>query len=228
MAFVLSKLKRGWHVGLMCLATLLFATVYVQREALARWPFSSYLITFTECLPIFFMGSLMAYFYKRLDDMGLCSALNNNYPRTHTLICVLNFALMIIGVRLCFLYPLERSLLHLYNSGLLWFAQMLLMLIGAPNTFTTWLADVHFLRTLGKYSFGFYLFHRVGLVLATKLDLTGRIFSTEDKLILAILIAFALGFVFYHAVEKHMIRIANHLNKRMMTRWEESGILTLT
>ncbi len=221
-AFVLSKLNKWWQIELVAVVSVFCILFKLEKETLLRVSSASVDLTFGQCLPIFALGSLVAYFFKRADDMGICDSVRNSNLLS-SLVCVLNFALMILGIRMSFIYPLKRNLLHSYNNALFWSFSLFLMLIGEPNgepnLFTKWLTEIHFLRTLGKFSFGFYLFHNVALYLATRMDLPKRRFSMEDKLIVAILIAFAFGWVFHHCIEKPMIRIAYHVNKRFIGNW---------
>ena len=116
--------------------------------------------SFLTAFPTFLIGSSMAILYKSLVEIQINVKINN-YKLMSQIICLISGLMLIIGVRIHVWYK-DFSV---YIYSIYWSTHMLLMLIGAPNKFTTLLSNIKLLKMFGKYSYGFYLFHGLSMQL---------------------------------------------------------------
>ena len=164
--------------------------------------------SFWTALPTFLIGSSMAILYKTLVESQVNLKINS-YKLLSMSISIVSGLMFIIGVRIhvwC-----EDYSIYIYS--IYWSAHMLLMLIGAPNQFTTLLSNIKFLKIVGKYSYGFYLFHGLSMqlfgIISTK-------WSFLNMGLIKVLIlnaqALLMGCVYYELVETNCIKLAKKIN----------------
>lgn len=70
-----------------------------------------------------------------------------------------------------------------------------------------------FFRNCGKYSFGIYLFHPAVIHLVASNYLYFSLF--KFRVVFSILILYLFGFLFYHLLEKHLVRLANYICSKL-------------
>ncbi len=158
------------------------------------------------------MGSLIAFFVKRIEDTGFSML---HYKRASRLICVLTIITQVASVRIRNGFPLQEILGDYYANSLLLAVHLFLMLIGAPNEFTEWLSESDVMRSLGKYSFGVYLFH---IDVLNTFDVVVPGFKRllfEEKMLIIFVVSCVVAYVFFHAVERPMIKLATGINQHI-------------
>ena len=214
----MSNLKTTPHICLVFVLAILLpcGALLLCKELLVSIPIAHTLLTFSTCFPIFFMGSLVAFFYKRAEDRELNGLLSSAYPRISYIVACLNVLLQVAVVRLRFALPFRHHLFYYYANGVLLATHMFLMLIGAPNMFTEWLSNSWILCKMGKYSFGAYLFHMLIIANMQRIPLLdwARI-PADDKVLLTFAASFLIAYFFFHLVENNMLRMANYINQKM-------------
>ena len=217
-AVLMGRVRRVWHVCAVAVLSAL-GVVWMNTGLAAAQLLSAEVnhttMSFARCLPIFAMGSLAAFFYKRLlVDFDLVSKYLAAARSSRSLgyACAL---LQLLVIRLPHAYPLAGNLLHYYNNALLLAAHLLLMVCAAPNVLTEWLAACVPLRVLGKYSFGVYLFHQ-SVMWTVMRQLAGSrvplVSNVDDQILISMSLSLLVGYLFYHTVERHTIRVAQWVN----------------
>ena len=212
-AFVMSRIQSKWHV---CVCSVLTLTYFAY---VLHWQGSEVLgesiehstATLRECFPVFFMGSLVAFVYKRVEDRKI--TILNKFA-SFGLGC-LSLIFQCVAIRVPF--AMQPTLLNYYLNGLFLALHLFVMLIGSANFFTSQMLGGNLaLRLMGKYSFGTYLFH---VVVVTNIEQVP--FVSErllvDKVLISIGLTCVVAFVFYHAVEKNALRLAAYVNRQLET-----------
>ena len=194
----MSKLNSKRQTTWICLATAVFMVV-LGRHWNREWP-EHWTMPFQHFFPIFFLGSLIAYCYKRLEDMDINNTLRKSQVVSSAIVA-LTFGTLIFGLRFPYMYEIRDA----YTNTMIWAVHMFLMLIGYPNTYTNWMSGAIVLKAYGKYSFGVYLLH---IIVQRKILYTGMFANQVDKLFMCLFLSLLLGIAFYHIVEKNMIRLA--------------------
>ena len=221
----MSRLKRAWHVFAVAALSLYFALVFLQNAQFRKTRIAYDTMHFARCFPIFFMGSLIAFFYKRIDDTGFSM---QNHPRASRIVCVLTIVTQIVSVRLRKAYPLTELLTDYYNNALVLALHLFLMLFGSPNVFTDWMGSCRLMRLMGKYSFGIYLFHiNVMGAVIWKIPIV-RNMLFDDKALAVVGLSFAIGYAFFHIVESRMMRLASFVNERIALKYHHQPLSTST
>jgi peptidoglycan/LPS O-acetylase OafA/YrhL len=105
----------------------------------------------------------------------------------------------------------ENYYLLTYKVSLWWTGVLFVMLIGSPNFFNN-LFETIMLRTVGKFSFGIYLYHPMCIDLAQKYI---KIKYGYEHYFNVIGLSFLVGFLFFYCVENKMIRKANDFCKKI-------------
>ena len=168
---------------------------------------------FTFNFHYFFIGSSLAVLYKSFLDAEIIDKIKN-YKKTCRLICVISFIIFICGIRIQVVLRADSHLLCIY-----WSTHMLLMLIGAPNAFTEFLVKIKLLKWIGKYSYGFYLFHGFSINLfSIGYDQFAWFRRLENNygIYFKILVLYSqtlfFGFVYYELVENTCLKVAKKIN----------------
>jgi peptidoglycan/LPS O-acetylase OafA/YrhL len=86
------------------------------------------------------------------------------------------------------------------------------MLLGAPNVSTNIFEKSNLMITCGKYSFGFYLFHPMVMLLVKKYIKTK---IHLEMIALDFIFSLTAGFLFHFLFEDRLIQFANRLCKRL-------------
>jgi peptidoglycan/LPS O-acetylase OafA/YrhL len=209
LAFVLSCLRRAWHAVVI---TLVFAIYVHYFSAIENnfgwiWDFNNIVNYFH----IFFLGTLIGYIYKRYEDFHL-DKIVKRFQVINFLLGIICFAMFCVGLRLG-----HNFKLNFFGHSRFWAICLLCLLCSAPNFFTKWMGNSHVMREFGKCSFGIYLFHVMALKIVGKFQLLGfyRFKNGTDRLIFAILLAFAIGKAFHRLVEMPMIKISRYVIHKM-------------
>ena len=224
----MGRVRRVWHVCAVAVLSAL-GVVWMNTGLAAAELLSAEVnhttMSFARCLPIFAMGSLAAFFYKRLFvDFDLVSKYLAAAARSSRSIGYACALLQLLVIRLPQAYPLAGNLLHYYNNALLLAVHLLLMVCAAPNVFTEWMAACVPLRVLGKYSFGVYLFHQsVMWTVMRQLGAGSRpvpavSVNVDDQILISMSLSLLVGYLFYHTVERHTIRVAQWVNNSHLVR----------
>ena len=229
----MSHMRRAWHVLVMLVATIMYIFLYM-RSPVRRFTLQNVRqpvwLNFLDHWPIFFLGSLIAYFYVRLaEDRGLTL---DKYPRIAACIGWFSVVAQYIAWRfpvLYYFYPSIPTSVSFWDNCTFTALHLALMLFGAPNVFTKWMSKCKLLRNCGKWSFGTYMLHaHVIVIIIVKCEANGIKIPSDDLFVIIILTAFTVGYVFYELVEKHMIRLAHYINNRMLAPSTPYVILPLT
>ena len=169
-------------------------------------------------MPVFLIGCSLAILIKSIDKhhhrLNMTTIITNRF--LNNLIDILTFLMFLIGARLQYFFN------NLCNFGVYWSIHMLLMLIGAPNNFTNILANFKLLKLIGKYSYGFYLFHGSSMTLwdwQIK-NVTDFINIPFYKLIILTGQALLFGFVFYNLIENNCIKLAKKINVLLLNKFD--------
>ena len=167
---------------------------------------------FTFDFHYFLIGSSLAVLYKSLLDAEIIDKIKN-YKKTCRLICVLSFIMLICGIRIQIIFK------GVYLLSIYWSTHMLLMLIGAPNAFTEFLVKIKVLKWIGKYSYGFYLFHGLSINLfSIEYDHFAWFRRLENTygICFKILALYSqnlfFGFVYFELVENTCLKVAKKIN----------------
>ena len=163
---------------------------------------------------VFLNGSLLAVVYFKIQKF-LCFLKSEYFLNLAGLVSMLMY---MYGVTLSSL-PYNPKLTHMeggvfvltYRVSLWWTGVLFVMLIGAPNFFNN-LFEATILRTIGKFSFGIYLYHPMCITLVkthvkTKFD--------YEIFFHVALLSFLVGLVFFYLIENVMIKTANNLCKKI-------------
>ena len=160
-------------------------------------------------LPVFLIGSSLAVLYKSLLDEEIILKICE-YKKICHFICISSFLMFYGGIKI------QVILKGHYLQSIYWSIHMLLMLIGAPNLFTEFLIKIKLLQWIGKYSYGFYLFHVFVISLYSLQYKSFAWFRIFDGLIFKILVLFGqtlfFGFVYFELIENNCIKIAKRIN----------------
>ena len=160
--------------------------------------------------PVFLAGSSVAILYKSITDSTIINQINDNKIMTYS-ISIICFVWFVIGSRLHVWFQL-----NIYHFCIFWSTHMLLMLISSPNNyFTLFLEKFSLLKAIGKYSFGFYLFHGLSMGLF-RIEYDWLKQGWLDNLIIKAIIlnghALLFGYLFFNLVENNCINIASRIN----------------
>ena len=226
MALILSCFKKKWQVIWLFVVTVVISMrhMIIYRRYLSSTPSDHNAQTVMKCLPIFLMGSLVAFFYKRVEDYNINHMLAEKRPKiAYALACVSVF-MQIAIIRLPFFFNYTGNLLVFYINGLIMALHLFLLLVGAPNMLTEWMSSSWILRTMGKLSFGAYLVHMLMFKLVqSREEWLGKIASvklnSQEFLLITLITCFTFAYVFYHTVETSMIKLANFVNRCCSNVW---------
>jgi peptidoglycan/LPS O-acetylase OafA/YrhL len=134
-------------------------------------------------------------------------------PTLRHFICGLSYSMFVVGARAHIWMNLEIQ--DLWTVSIFWAFFMLTMLIGAPNDFTDLLNNSKWLKALGKYSFGFYLFHFICKDIVVKYVMH-RVFTNETDILLSVIsLSLIVGALFFHLIEENSMRCAQFIIQRV-------------
>lgn len=115
----------------------------------------------------------------------------------------------------------ERFLTFIHMPGFQWALFLLLLLLNSAewNVFVAYLEKDSNLQTMGKYSYGMYLLHHIGIYLVSKTSM-GRSLINErlqvpEKLVMIVSFVYFLGWLWYIFLEKPIIVWANKACERL-------------
>jgi peptidoglycan/LPS O-acetylase OafA/YrhL len=161
---------------------------------------------FSEHLIVFLFGYTVAILYIKLEQHNILEYLKDLKVFNYT-ICFITYIMFIDGHRSGYIYSyLKRYFFtnSYTNWGLYWSIFLFLMLIGEPNHFTNNLNESKLLKNYGKYSYGVYLIN----IYVNHLN--DKYFKPDfDGLLFVCLSCYWFAFLFYHLLEKNMIKLAN-------------------
>ena len=217
-AFAMSRLKSLWH-SLIMMALAVVYMLWLMSPSVSKVGFSIRTDS-SYFFPIFFLGSLNAYLYTAATQHGLVGLVKRYRVLNFVTFC-LSGGLFYAVLRIYFSY----SVVHLRLYAILVFIQFLIMMIGAPNAFTEWLADSKFLKQYGKFSFGAYLFHMLAMrIVSDKKSMLSILNQQEDLAVYTILLSLVFGVVFHYVIEVPMIRMANYFMWRVKKPSQASSL----
>lgn len=96
-----------------------------------------------------------------------------------------------------------------YKISLYWTFFLFLCLIGSPN-FLTNVFELDILRSFGKYSFGVYLLHPMGIIFVKNYI---KLEFSYESIFYVLFFSFLLSNLFFYLVENICVKIANHACK---------------
>lgn len=92
-----------------------------------------------------------------------------------------------------------------------WSFVLLLTLLSGPNTISEFFGSSRILKSVGKYSFSFYLIHiSVGYWLRQI-----NFFNPLELVITCFGITYVISFFTFYLIENQLIRLANHLCSKL-------------
>ena len=161
--------------------------------------------------PVFFLGSLNAYFFTAANRHGLVEFVRRHRALNFT-VCCLACVILYVSLRIRYSY-----IMYMRRHTSILAIQFMLMMLGSPNAFSTVLVNTPLLKEFGKYSFGAYLFHMLAMRLVLE-QINSRISflnQIEDLTVYILLAALACGVVFHYTIEKPMIMIAHFFMRKV-------------
>ena len=212
LAFAMSRMTRMWHVLVMIIFTVGYFGVYLQTKFNKLYPiniFGEPFQNFLDHFPIFFIGSVVAFFYQKAEEYNISLG---KYPFIKTGFGCFSLLYQFFSFRMKIDYYFPDY--SYYDNSIFLSIHLFLMLICAPNIYTDFLNQCTPLRYFGKWSYGAYLLHLSILAFLIRSKTINKIFK-DDRLVIMVLIQFAVGFVFFHLVEKRIITFANYLISRI-------------
>lgn len=85
---------------------------------------------------------------------------------------------------------------------------MCLLSDSSTNLIVRFFNNNYYLKSSGIYSFGIYLLHPGAVDFVRGYSFIN---TMHLRVVSAIILSYLLGFLFYHGLEKHLIRFANYL-----------------
>ena len=158
--------------------------------------------------PVFLIGCSIAILIKSLEDHKLPSNRYLSYS-----IEFISWLMFLVGARL------EYFLNSHFQWAVYWFINMLLMILAAPNNFTDFLTNFQLLRLIGKYSYGFYLFHGISMTL-WQIIYSNYIRSLFYKIIILTGQTLFFGFIYFHLIENNCIKLAKTINSSLLNKFK--------
>ena len=167
-------------------------------------------------LPIFLAGSILAGLYANLEETKWIEKLSNSRIYNYIL-TILSLIVFVLIARSHAQYKTVRDDAYLYSAGITIF--MFLLLVSPSNLIAKYLSSEFMLKSIGKYSYGTYLFHKT-VIRNNFIIITFKNYLkiSTDLCLATIFISFCYGFLFSHLVENNSISIAKILIKKVNGR----------
>ncbi len=158
---------------------------------------------------IFLFGSLLAVvFYKIKQNVFITNKILNKkfFHLTAGFVAMIMYEKSVYASSLKY----NPSLTYWQYSPSLWLVSTLfVMLVGSPNFFTN-IFEMTILRTVGKFSFGIYLYHPMCIDYLKK-NILRKLKYQEEIFLYSIGLSFCAGAVFFYCLENLMIKLANSI-----------------
>ena len=127
------------------------------------------------------------------------------------------FAMLLYGAKQSTVYYDVNSYSCQFTYGLYWAIFMLILLfLEKQNSIFSEFLNVSLIKNFGKYSFGIYLLHHDGLYgvqYLNKLNYMNK--SGIEMIILALIIAYVLGLIFFHLIEVPSMNFGKYLIQKI-------------
>ena len=172
--------------------------------------------------PIFFCGSLVAITYKRLEETNINSFIKSNKYLNNGVfyISVIIFLTNLrshFWIREIYHNEYQKRIFYAIN----WSVLILLLQIGNKNNLTQYLENAFILRSIGKYSYGMYLLHKI-VIYFIELKFYSKEKQTSnhelDKFVMVTIFSYFVGYFYFHLVENNCMKISkkliNHINSK--------------
>lgn len=161
---------------------------------------------------VFFMGTEVALAYHIITkNESIMEWIRR--PRVQLALDVVSLVIVIWGMaKNWWLLPDKSDFAYRSRATLYWSSALFLTLLGeVPNTIGSFFASSRILKSIGKYSFSFYLLHMSIGVALRKLP-----FKDQLGLVSAgLFTTYIVSFITFYLVENQLIRLANHLCARL-------------
>jgi peptidoglycan/LPS O-acetylase OafA/YrhL len=208
-SFMFYKFKFNYKQSILIHLMVLFCQAYLYKIDFEKNYYDKYI--FFVQLPVFITGSSLANLYTSLTDSNLMEKINNNRLMTNSL-SMICFVCFLIGSR--FYVWFDRLT---YHFCVFWSTHLLMMLVSAPNNYvTSFLEKFKLLKIIGKYSFGFYLFHGLSIGLYRKEKNFLKEIDLLDYFLIRVIILYTqalfFGYLFFVLIENNCIKMANIIN----------------
>ena len=157
----------------------------------------------------FVMGSMIAIIYKRFKHISL-----ENYKYKASILLI---TLFIIGARLPFikfLYITDKPY-RAFLYSVLWSTHLVLMIFFHDNNFNIHLKNISFLKTLGTFSFGIYLFHMLGIKFTQYFYSSFQSANEAHLMFTYMFVTFILSYIFHHSIELPSMRMSSYVCKKL-------------
>jgi peptidoglycan/LPS O-acetylase OafA/YrhL len=209
LVFIFWNFNRLWQSILIIISTFYLFNYYYYN---IKTSYSYY--DFGQWLVFFLYGYAIAILYIKLEQYKILEFLNSYRIFNYT-ICFLTYVMFIDGHRFYYIYSSYLAKYKFGNEygmwGVYWSFYLFLMLIGDPNHFTKFLNESKILQGFGEYSYGVYLINIYAMHLNEK-KVYGRSFN---GLLFICAFCYWFSFLFYHLIEKPMIRLANFVISKL-------------
>lgn len=171
---------------------------------------------------VFFSGSLLAYVYKTVEQSHLFERLQQE-TWFHRIVSFISYGIMVYFY-LVFAHdfsPIVPGTAYSRPGFLIGIVLLLFLCVRTEFNFVkAFFESSNLLSNCGKYSFGIYLFHQVVIgVLHTEYMRTNVVLhlKTPIKFLLLYSVAYLVGYIFFHLLEKHLIKFGNKVLIRKLT-----------
>jgi peptidoglycan/LPS O-acetylase OafA/YrhL len=202
---LVSKFRRNWQ------QFLIVSSLFYANYRYTALPKDFYMFAYWSLY--FLLGFFMAILYINYEKSSRLTALMQSSKYITVSMGVLQWLMFVNGHRIKWPYQhLKTYLTDVEFYGIYWAIHMFIMLVSDPNPFTNWLSNSNFLRLHGKYSFGIYLSN----ILISYLNMH-HFYGTSDVngVLFVWFWSYVFGIVFYHLVEKNMIKAGNILIQKI-------------
>lgn len=158
----------------------------------------------------FFLGSILGLIMNTIDGFEYIKKLTE-HNLIKFVLALASFIMYLIGMvkYSAFFNSTLNQNRDLFSTSLYWSIFFLMFVVSGRNLFTD-IFKIRLLRLLGKFSFGFYLYH-MGVIdyVNENYKLT---FSLESLFVLSAFVgSFSAGYLFYYILEKNLMNIANFI-----------------
>ena len=223
--FIAPEIKYSFFIPVVCLLVLLFGKIWYLFTILSC--FSLFYVYYFNLLQlkkedflrkdgitnsllprfvVFYAGSVFAIFYFKCKKFSLFESTKIGF------ICGILSSIILI-----YMFKSFNDFSHIganyyystFKRGLCWSTLLVLILLGSPNFFTNFLMESKLLKSFGNLSFGIYLLYPVALKLMS--DWMKFHTLVAMKVLVAILLSYLFGFIFYYSIEWPLIKLGSFL-----------------